>query len=232
LGRSKEMCMTDIVKGPEHFIKALDMLWHHGKAIRPRGLDCKEVVGLTYVLPPRVRFMCFDERKLKLDYVKQEFLWYFRGERYDTSIQHVAKMWKDLINKDGTINSNYGQYIFETPFPESSSMSNFERVVQELKNDQDSRRAVVCILKNTHLNSITKDYPCTCYLNFLIRNNRLILIVRMRSQDAIYGMGNDAPAFSFIHELMLYSLKNAAPARFSGLQLGDYVHSADSFHVY
>jgi hypothetical protein len=50
----------------------------------------------------------------------------------------------------------------------------------------------------------------------------------MRSQDGIFGMGNDAPAFSFLQEMVLNALREFYP----GLVYGSYVHFADSFHVY
>lgn len=194
-----------------------------------RGLKTAEITDFRYVLEPYHRFMCFDARKLSLDYIKQEFLWYFCGDKYDVSIRRVASMWEGLINVDGTINSNYGYHIFN---PETSPgyASNLDRVAATLKADPSSRRAVITILGNSHLNTETKDYPCTAYLNFLIRNNQLIMLVRMRSQDAIYGMGNDAPFFSFVQELLLMKLR--ADPQFSTLLMGPYSHMADSFHVY
>lgn len=210
------------------FYEILSYLRKNGKEVSPRGLKCKEIVGYNYVLQPRTRFMNFTQRKLNLDYIKQEFLWYLRGNRKDISIKHVAKMWDGIINPDGSINSNYGYYIFN----EDSGISNFDRTALNLTRDADTRRAVICILDNEHLQSETKDYPCTCYINFLIRNNKLVMIVRMRSQDAIYGMGNDAPCFSFVHELMYVNLKCLAPKLFADLELGLYIHSADSFHIY
>ncbi|MFZ0898125.1 MAG: hypothetical protein WAN21_02375 [Candidatus Sulfotelmatobacter sp.] len=53
--------------------------------------------------------------------------------------------------------------------------------------------------------------------------------VHMRSQDAIYGMTNDAPAFSFIHEMLHVKLRDTC---YPDLQMGGYHHTADSFHVY
>ena len=50
----------------------------------------------------------------------------------------------------------------------------------------------------------------------------------MRSQDAIFGMGNDAPCFSFIHEMVYTELLAAYP----DLEMGEYCHFADSFHLY
>lgn len=206
---------------------ALFQLHEKGQLVDVRGLKTKELTDFRYCLEPRQRFMCFDHRKLKLDYIKQEFLWYLMGDRYDCSIAKIAAMWRDLINADGSINSNYGYYIFN---PETSPgyTSNFARCVSTLAKDPMSRRAVITILDNKHLSSTTKDYPCTAYINFLIREDKLIMLVRMRSQDAIYGMGNDMPFFSFLQEMMYVTLKTVYPK----LEIGPYSHVSDSFHVY
>lgn len=206
---------------------ALHQLHTKGEVVEVRGLKTKELTDFRYCLPPRQRFQSFDHRKLKLDYVKQEFVWYLRGDKFDISIKNIASMWDDLINTDGSINSNYGYYIFNQQTSPGHA-SNFARCVETLVRDKMSRRAAIMILDNGHLNSVTKDYPCTAYLNFLIRDNQLIMMVRMRSQDAIYGMGNDAPFFSFVQELMYVALKPVYPE----LEMGPYSHVADSFHVY
>ena len=224
--------MNDLGLKTHAFYRILKDLKNRGQVVRPRGEECLEITDYSYSLWPRTRFMCFDARKLKLDYIKQEFMWYLRGDPKDISISQAAKMWKGLINDDGTINSNYGYYIFgkryKVPGGDSKGISNFERVISELIKDSDSRRAAICILNNDHLNSQTKDYPCTAYLNFHIRDGDLIMYVRMRSQDAIYGMGNDAPCFSLVHELLWSRLLGTYP----DLKLGAYHHTADSFHVY
>lgn len=192
-----------------------------GKHVKPRGLEVIEIENYAFSLPPYVRFANFADRKLNLDYIKTEFLWYLKGDKFDTSITEYAKMWSDLINEDGTINSNYGQYIF-------GEQQQFLRALSELKKDKDSRRATIMILSHSHLDSKTNDYPCTYAINFRIRNNALNMSVRMRSQDAIYGFGNDIPCFSFIHEMMTCALQDT----YDELECGEYHHCADSFHVY
>lgn len=187
----------------------------------PRGMLIKEINNFSYVLDPYQRFMNYKSRKLNVDYIKYEFLWYLRGMPGDTSICDHAKMWRGLVNEDGTINSNYGQYIF-------GDQMQFLRVSNELLRDKDSRRASIIILKHDHLESDTKDVPCTYSINFRIRQGRLDMTVHMRSQDAIFGMGNDAPAFSFVHEMMYHHLKEY----YKDLVYGKYFHFADSFHIY
>lgn len=203
------------------FRKIFRDLVTNGKFVSPRGQLVIEVENFSYRLPPYVRFCNFECRKLNLDYIKQEFLWYLRGDRFDTSILDHAGMWKNLVNDDGSINSNYGQYVF-------GERKQFDDALRFLEDDRDTRRASIIILADHHLRMKTKDVPCTYSLNFRIRDNKLNMSVHMRSQDSIYGMGNDAPTFSFIHEMMLCSLQ----CKYPDLQLGEYFHIADSFHVY
>jgi len=195
-----------------------------GKQYSPRGQKVLEIENYNYVLPPYVRFASFTPRKLKLDYIKTEFLWYLSGYRYDKSIAEQASLWKTLINEDGSINSNYGQYMF---FPHTGK-NQFSSVIDQLTKDKDSRRASMVILNRDHVLSDTNDLPCTYAMNFRIRDNKLNMSVRMRSQDMVYGMGNDAPTFSFTHEMVYTYLS----AHYDDLELGEYYHSVDSAHVY
>lgn len=203
------------------FIQIYQDLATKSKYVSPRGSLVKEIENYSYTLPAYTRFANFESRKLNIEYIKKEFLWYLRGDKYDKSIIEHAKIWKDMINEDGSIYSNYGQYIFD-------EINQFDNVVNTLKNDKESRRASIIILSKEHLFHGVMDFPCTYSINFRIRDNYLNMTVRMRSQDAIYGLGNDAPCFSFIHEMMYCTMKAIYPE----LQYGEYHHSADSFHIY
>ena len=203
------------------FRSIFEDLFRIGKETAPRGLKVWEIENYNYELGPYQRFCSFKARNLNVDYIKKEFMWYLKGDKFDLSILEHAKIWKDLVNEDGSINSNYGQYIFAGPMQ-------FDIVVNTLKEDKDSRRAIMTILQPYHLEMKTKDVPCTISISFRIRENKLNMTVRMRSQDAVFGMGNDAPAFSFIHE-MIY---NALLRHYPDLEMGNYYHSVDSFHVY
>lgn len=192
-----------------------------GEYSAPRGLEIIEIENFRVAFPPYVRFINFKSRKLNLEYIKREFLWYLKADKYDTSIAEHASLWKSLINKDGSINSNYGQYLFRLP--------QFANVIDTLAIDKDSRRAAMTILQPQHLLSDTKDVPCTYCINFHIRNNKLNMMVHMRSQDAVYGLGNDLPTFSFIHEMMHVCLRDL---KYIDLEIGSYMHTVDSFHAY
>lgn len=197
-------------------------LLRNGREINPRGMRCIEVENFHFELPPYVRFTSFKARNLNLNYIKREFLWYLKADPKDTSIGQHAKMWSTLIREDGSINSNYGYYIF-------GDLQQFNNCLNILISDKDSRRASIVILQPHHIKDLkSKDVPCTYSINFRIRAERLNMTVHMRSQDIIYGMSNDIPTFSFIHEMMYVILKKHYPT----LQYGSYFHIVDSMHVY
>ena len=222
-------------KSADCFRKIFQDLMKKGKKCAPRGQTVIEIENYTYTLPARARFCNFEARNVSQDYIKREFLWYLRGNKHDLEILEHASMWKGLVNQaDGYpwINSNYGQYVFAKVFIEGDNpveKSQFDAVVETLINDVDSRRASIAILNQGHLLSTTNDVPCTYSLNFRIRDNKLNMSVHMRSQDAVFGMGNDAPCFSFIHEMLYVVLRDK---KYPELKLGEYHHIADSFHVY
>lgn len=202
------------------FQEIYNRLLNSGQVVQPRGLKVIEVENFSYELPPFVRFTNFTERKLSIDYIKREFLWYLKGDLYDLSICEHAAIWRGLI-VDGRLNSNYGHYAFRR--------GGMQWCYDELVNDKDSRRASLVIIEHAaHCNPRQKDVPCTAYINFRIRRGYLNMSVHMRSQDAIYGMSNDIPAFTFMHEMLWKLLAHNYP----DLQLGMYYHTADSFHVY
>ena len=224
-------------KSADCFRKIFQDLMKKGKKCAPRGQTVIEIENYTYTLPPRARFCNFEARNVSKDYIKREFLWYLRGNKHDLEILDHASMWKGLVNQSNDtyqpwINSNYGQYVFAKvtdSADDSVKKSQFDAVVETLSNDVDSRRASIAILNQGHLLSTTNDVPCTYSLNFRIRENKLNMSVHMRSQDAVFGMGNDAPCFSFIHEMVYVALRDKT---YPELKMGDYHHIADSFHVY
>lgn len=188
----------------------------------PRGLLTKELLNYHYSVKPGDELLAHPRRKLNMDYVKRELSWYLKGHRYDKSIVAFAKTWEGCIASDGGINSNYGQYLF-------GAGMGLDRCFGELAVDKDSRRAVAMILGQHSLHfSSTNDVPCTIGLQFLIRPDEfgvdeLITIATMRSQDAIYGLGNDVPAFMFFGKLLASALS---------IKQGELHVNVGSLHVY
>lgn len=205
----------------ETFKRIITDVYNNGIQSSPRGLLIKELTDYKVEFKPYERFCNYQSRKFKLDYVKEEFLWYLGGRLDDLSITQHAKMWSDLAGTSGFLNSNYGHYVFE--------QDQFFTVARLLGNDKDTRRGSIIILNHEHIKSDHKDVPCTYGMNFRIRNNQLEMTVMMRSNDAIFGLANDVPAFSFIHEMMYVYVRDVY---YNDLQIGKYTHFTNSMHIY
>jgi len=180
----------------------------------------------------------FPARKLNAQYAIEEFLWYCRGDRMDASIMQHATAWKKLSQPDGSFFSNYGHYIFSKMTP--GGISPFQFAAEELLRNTGSRRAAIPLLETRHCFRENVDMVCTFAIQFFVRDNRLVMIVNMRSNDAIWGLTNDAFCFSMLHRLMHVALRDGfynpddsgCDIAIPNLRLGEYHHIANTLHVY
>lgn len=193
----------------------------------PRGMKIYELINASVVLGNiQRRELTIPERKYSNKYLGGELCWYLSGSLELKPILHYSKFWKKVSDDGIRVNSNYGYYIFHQQlFP---GISQFEYAANCLIADKDSRKAVIFIYQPEHHSYESKDNPCTQYMQFFIRNNRLHLIVHMRSNDIWFGLAYDLPFFTIIQEIMYVVLKKSYPE----LALGRYTHNAGSLHLY
>jgi thymidylate synthase len=100
--------------------------------------------------------------------------------------------------------------------------------LDSLKADANTRQAIAFLNQPKYQFEGNKDFVCTMYLNFFIRDNKLNMKVQMRSNDIFYGLSFDAPFFALVHQHMVLWLKETYPT----LEIGEYMHFADNIHYY
>ena len=149
--------------------------------------------------------------------------WYLHR---DTDVDYIGQysgMWSTLTNP-GTneINSNYGALVLNT--------EQIGWVVDSLLADDNSRQAIMFFNQPKFQFKGNKDFVCTMYANFFIRNNKLNMKIQMRSNDIFYGLTFDAPFFSFLMQSVYLILKKHD--KYKDLELGTYHHFADNIHFY
>ena len=156
-------------------------------------------------------------------------LWYLSRDRQVKNIGKFADVWNQIQDSKGECESNYGEYMFNQQQGMLPNTTQWEWVRDELIRDRDTRRAAITINQPRHKHANNKDYTCTQYIHFFIRDNKLHLGVNMRSNDAVFGFCNDVWTFCMFQQLMLNDL-NAMSIRQT--ELGSYYHSAGSYNVY
>ncbi|MCF9045735.1 thymidylate synthase [Acinetobacter nectaris] len=174
---------------------------------------------------PRSR-LSISETRSKLISCIGEFFWYLSGSDDLDFIEYYIANYRKFIEYDRNealpAFGAYGPRIF-------GEISQFNKILEVLKEKPTSRRAVIAIYsKDDLLRQDHRDIPCTCFLQFFIRDDRLHLTTTMRSNDAAIGLVHDVFSFTLIQEIMYAKLVRFFP----NLQLGEYTHIVGSLHIY
>ena len=173
-------------------------------------------------------FCLYDNsrRSSQFKYIAAELVWYFTGRKDADFITPYAKFWDQIKNKDGSVNSAYGNLIFTEEL--SDGRNQYRWALDSLIQDKDSRQAILHFNKPDHQWNGNKDFVCTLSGIFQIRDNKLNFTLDMRSNDLILGTPTDVAFFCLLQMQMLEHLRKYYPE----LQLGTYTHIAHSLHLY
>jgi len=194
---------------------------------RPRDLAVKENLKVALEFSdPISSIYNNDRRSSQYKYIAAELLWYFLGRDDVEFISKYAGFWKAIQNEDGSINSSYGNLLFNKK--NRYGTTQYEWALNSLLKDKDTRQAVMHFNLPEHQHFDSKDFVCTMYGIFHIRDNKLLLNINMRSNDAILGTPTDIAFFTLLQQQMLNHLKYEYP----NLTLGSYTHVTDSYHIY
>lgn len=179
----------------------------------------KEAFGACLHLSnPRAR-LSRSESKGKVYSALGEFLWYLSKEtRLDFIDYYVPGRFQEESDDQVTVRSGYGERLQSL-----RGVNQLANVVALLRERRTSRRATIQLFDASDLNEHYASIPCTCTLQFLVRDDRLHMFVAMRSNDAYLGLPHDIFSFTMLQEMV---------ARAVGAELGEYKHCAGSLHLY
>ncbi|MGW7715564.1 thymidylate synthase [Streptomyces chartreusis] len=191
--------------------------------IDARGNAAREVMGVSFRLTdPRQRLPYLAERKANPVFQFAEALWYLAGRRDLEMISYYAPSLRassaDGINLNG---SAYGYTLFNPAH--GAEQSPFDRVVELLLNEPDSKRGYLPVFSAKELSDrANPDVACLAGLHLLSRGGRLHMVCHMRANDLDCGLLSDVFSFTMIQEYAAIQLD---------LQLGTYTHTIGSAHV-
>lgn len=200
----------------------------------PRGLKIKEIIGYQFrISNPRDRIPYVKGRDTSIHYLIAELLWYLSGNDSTDWISNYSTFWSKISDDGKTANSAYGARIFKShdriAAGIDASWTQWDYVIQELKKDPDSRRAVIHIRSPQDSILANLDVPCTLSLQFFLREDNVHMVTSMRSSDVILGLVYDVPAFTLFQELLALHLTRELGRP---IGLGSYTHLSASLHVY
>jgi thymidylate synthase len=199
----------------------LQLLAQPDKHKASRGIFTELFGPLLELTDPRAR-LSRSESRGKIFSALGELFWYLSGTNsYDFIQYYIPHAYeKESETDDNSVRNGYGIRLFN----HNNKHDQIANVIKTLQNKQTSRRAVIQLFDASDLTGNFREIPCTCTLQFLVRNNKLNLLVNMRSNDAYRGLPHDIFAFTMLQELVARSLKD--------VDVGIYKHNAGSLHLY
>ena len=154
-------------------------------------------------------------RKWNPGYAMREWLWYLSGDPSAVEISKYAPIWKNMMDEDGNVRSNYGWQWRRN--------DQLEKVIKLLQDKPDTRKATISIYDGKEIDTYSKDTPCTYAVQFTVLDGKLNMSVLMRSNDLWYGFCNDQFCFSMLQKDVADILQ---------LEVGTYFHFAHNLHLY
>jgi thymidylate synthase len=166
-----------------HFI---DELMDSNFVTDKTGVKTIEMIGATFEADEPTIFGDVND-----DYIQRELEWYESMSLYVDDIPGVTPaIWQQVADRGGKINSNYGWAIYH-----KDNGLQYVRVFNELLHLPNSRRAVMIYTRPTMWEDYKRDgmsdFMCTNTVQYMIRNEQLVAIVQMRSNDVVFGYRND-----------------------------------------
>lgn len=168
-------------------------------------------------------FPVVTTKKLHLKSIIHELLWFLSG---DTSIKYLkdngVKIWDEWADAEGNLGPVYGYQWRSWPTPDGNHTDQISQIVQQLKNNPDSRRMIVSAWNVADVNKMALP-PCHCLFQFYVADEKLSCQLYQRSADIFLGVPFNIASYALL-TLML--------AQVCDLEPGDFIHTLGDAHIY
>ncbi len=205
----------------------LDLLRH----VRDTGVNKSDRTGTgtVSVFGYQMRFNLEDgfplvtTKKCHLRSIIHELLWFLKGE---TNIAYLKEngvsIWDEWADENGNLGPVYGSQWRSWPAPDGRHIDQIQRVLDDLKNNPDSRRIIVSAWNVADLDKMALA-PCHAFFQFYVADGKLSCQLYQRSADLFLGVP---------FNIASYALLTMMVAQVSGLKPGDFVHTLGDAHIY
>ena len=187
------------------------------------GTGTRSVFGYQMRFDLSEGFPLVTTKKLHLKSIIYELLWFLRG---DTNIgylhEHGVRIWDEWADKDGNLGPVYGAQWRHWPAPDGRSIDQIIEVLNQIKNNPDSRRMIVSAWNVGQLDRMAL-MPCHALFQFYVADGKLSCQLYQRSADTFLGVP---------FNIASYALLTLMIAQVCGLKPGEFVHSFGDVHIY
>ena len=168
-------------------------------------------------------FPLLTTKKLHLKSIIYELLWFLRGDTNVKYLQeHGVRIWNEWADEDGDLGHIYGYQWRSWPDYNGGYIDQIAKVVDDIKNNPDSRRIIVSSWNVADLDNMNLP-PCHLLFQFYVADGRLSLQLYQRSADTFLGIPFNIASYALLLMMM---------AQVTGLEPGEFVHTTGDTHIY
>ncbi len=168
-------------------------------------------------------FPVVTTKKLHLRSIIHELLWFLKG---DTNIAYLKEngvsIWDEWADENGDLGPIYGAQWRSWPTPDGRHIDQISQVLDQLRNNPDSRRIIVSAWNVGELEKMALP-PCHAFFQFYVAEGKLSCQLYQRSADIFLGVP---------FNIASYALLTMMIAQVTGLAPGEFVHTLGDAHLY
>ena len=204
-----------------------DLMRHvaiHGVAKADRtGTGTKSVFGHQMRFDLRAGFPLVTTKKVHFKSVALELLWFLRGDSNVRWLQERGvTIWNEWAREDGDLGPVYGVQWRNWPTPDGGHVDQIAQVVQQLKNNPDSRRIIVSAWNVADIPKMALA-PCHAFFQFYVAQGRLSCQLYQRSADIFLGVPFNIASYALLTHML---------AQQCDLAVGDFIWTGGDCHIY
>lgn len=144
-----------------------------------------EIIGASFIADKSSIFGIPNQ-----EYINKEIMWYNSKSRNVYDMHNPPEIWKQVADKSGNINSNYGWCIYS-----KDNGNQYHKALSHLRDNPNSRQAIMIynrpsMHEDSNVNGMS-DFMCTNAVTYKLDGALLHAVIQMRSNDAVFGYKND-----------------------------------------
>jgi thymidylate synthase len=177
----------------------------------------REQIGGVFVAPPGPRLLMSRARPVNVEYALASSLWILSGSDQLAAIAKFNPRGAEFTADGFTLSGAFGWRLREAVGDQ------LDAIVDLLRLDPSSRRAVGFIGSPEDLFAQGRDFPCASLLHAFLRRGELVMTVYMRSQSFLGVFPYDLVNFHYVQDYLARNLEAS---------LGELRFTFGSLHVY
>ena len=208
----------------DQYEELMRFVFEHGVKKSDRtGTGTRSHFGYQMRFDLQQGFPLVTTKKIHLRSVVYELLWFLRGDSNVRWLQeNGVSIWDEWADTEGELGPVYGVQWRSWPTPNGGSIDQISQIVEQIKNNPDSRRHIVAAWNVANIDEMQLP-PCHCLFQFYVAEGKLSCQLYQRSADIFLGVPFNIASYALLTHMI---------AQQCDLDVGEFIWTGGDTHIY